>query len=106
MKTNKFINKFLVSGLMLAGVSLTSCDDFLTVLPSDRITEDDFWKTETDLQGVRAACYRQLAANGCTNKIFYWGEVRSDNLTLFDQTQDGIKHAQQAILMPTENIFK
>ena len=106
MKTNKFINKFLVSGLMLAGVSLTSCDDFLTVLPSDRITEDDFWKTETDLQGVRAACYRQLAANGCTNKIFYWGEVRSDNLTLFDQTQDGIKHAQQAILMPTEDIFK
>ena len=106
MKTNKFINKFLVSGLMLAGVSLTSCDDFLTVLPSDRITEDDFWKTETDLQGVRAACYRQLAGNGCTNKIFYWGEVRSDNLTLFDQTQDGIKHAQQAILMPTENIFK
>lgn len=106
MKTNKFINKFLVSGLMLAGVSLTSCDDFLTVLPSDRITEDDFWKTQTDLQGVRAACYRQLAASGCTNKIFYWGEVRSDNLTLFDQTQDGIKHAQQAILMPTEDIFK
>ena len=49
MKTNKFINKFLVSGLMLAGVSLTSCDDFLTVLPSDRITEDDLWKTKPDL---------------------------------------------------------
>lgn len=101
-----FINKFLVSGLLLAGVSLTSCDDFLTVLPSDRITEDDFWKTETDLQGVRAACYRQLATSGVTNKIFFWGEVRSDNMTLFDQTQDGIKHAQQGILMPTEGTFK
>lgn len=105
MKTKKYLNKILAAGLLFGGMGLTSCDDFLTVVPSNVITEDDFWKSKTDLDNVRAAAYRQLESSDVTSRILYWGEIRSDNLSLNDMTQTGIQHVQQGILTPTEGIF-
>ena len=105
MKTNKFINKILAVGLLFGSMGLASCDDFLTLSPSNMITEDDFWKSKTDVDNVRAAAYRQMASDAVTSRILYWGELRSDNLSLNDMTNTGIQHLQQGILMPTEGIF-
>lgn len=105
MKANKFFNKILAVGLLSGSMGLASCEDFLTVSPSNMITEDDFWKTKTDVDNVRAAAYRQMATANVTSRILYWGELRSDNLTLNDMTNTGIQHLQQGILMPTQSIF-
>ena len=78
-------------------------DDYLTVLPSNSVIEDDFWKEQGDVDQARAAAYAQLT--GLTDKILLWGEVRSDNLSLNDMTQQGISRLQQGILMPTEGMF-
>ena len=105
MKTNKFINKILAVGLLFCSMGLASCEDFLTLSPSNMITEDDFWKSKTDVDNVRAAAYRQMASDAVTSRILYWGELRSDNLALNDMTKTGIQHLQQGILVPTEDIF-
>ena len=107
MKTNKIYSKFLLAGSLLMGtVALTSCEDFLTVLPTNQITEDDFWNDKNDLDNVLAGAYRQLIINDVTKRILYWGELRSDNFTQNDMTQTDITYLQSAILQPTQGMFK
>lgn len=104
MKSKNIYSKLLVAGsLLFGGVGMVSCDDYLTVLPSNSVIEDDFWKEEGDVVQARAAAYAQLT--GLTEKILLWGEVRSDNLSLNDMTQQGVFRLQQGILMPTEGMF-
>lgn len=104
MKSKKIYSKLLVAGsLLVGGLGIASCDDYLTVLPSNSVIEDDFWKEQGDVDQARAAAYAQLT--GLTDKILLWGEVRSDNLSLNDMTQQGISRLQQGILMPTEGMF-
>lgn len=105
MKRIKISNKIIAAGLCLAGFCATSCEDFLTVSPADRITEGDFWKSKSDLDNGRAAAYRHMASAAVTSRIIYWGELRSDNVTLNDQSQQSIQNLQQGILMPTEGMF-
>lgn len=104
MKSRKIYNKLLVAGSLLLGVSgMVACDDYLTVLPTSSVIEDDFWKEQSDLEQVRAAAYNKLT--GLTDKILLWGEVRSDNLSLNDMTNQGVYRMQQGVLMPTEGMF-
>ena len=86
-------------------LGLASCEDYLTVLPTDKITEQDFWKDKNDLNNVRASAYRQFATQAVTDRIVQWGELRSDNLTLNDMSRTNIQNLQQGILMPTEGMF-
>lgn len=105
MKNMKFYNRlFLVVGLLF-GMGMTSCEDYLTVLPTNSITEDDFWKDKNDLDNVRSAAYKKMTDADVTSRILIWGELRSDNLSLNDMTQTNIQHLQQAILQPTEDMF-
>lgn len=60
---------------MLLGA--TSCTDFLTLYPQDRIVEENFWEDKNDLNGVRYAAYQQMGST--INKFIIWGDVRSDN---------------------------
>ena len=106
MKTNKIFKKFLLAGGVVLALGLTSCEDFLTVLPTDQITEDDFWKDKNDLDNVRSAAYLQMTKSDITGRILYWGELRSDNFTQNDMSQSHITYLQQAILQPTQGMFK
>ena len=106
MRTNKILNKVLTVGAFCTGLWVTSsCEDFLTVLPTNSIVEEDFWTSSTDLDNVRAAAYRQMADAGITSRILYWGELRSDNFTQNDMTQTDISYVQQGILMPTNSMY-
>lgn len=92
------------SAFAFAGM-LQSCEDFLTVYPTDQITEEEFWQDKNDVDNVRAAAYEQLTKAGLTAKILQWGEFRSDNLTLYTMSNTSIMHMQNAVLMPTESMF-
>ncbi len=105
MITSKYINKLLAAGVLCTGLGLSSCEDYLTVLPTDKEVEEGFWKSKTDLESVRAAAYRQMATSAVTDRIIYWGELRADNASLNDLKQQSIQLLQQAILMPTEGMF-
>ena len=60
MKRYTFIYKIALVCLM--AISATSCDDFLTLYPQDRVVEENFWEDRNDLDGVRYGAYKQLAS--------------------------------------------
>jgi len=106
MKRNNIYTKFLLgAAMLLAGSGLTSCDDFLTILPTDQLPEENFYQDKNDLNGVRAGAYEQLSKSGMTSKILAWGELRSDNLQLNDVTNTSISYIQNAILQPTNGFY-
>ena len=70
----------------LMALSTTSCEDWLEVYPQDRIVEEQFWEDKNDLEGVRYAAYKQMAAT--VNKLAVWGDLRSDSYIL-NPTEDG-----------------
>ena len=54
----------------------TSCEDFLTLYPQDRVVEENFWEDKNDLEGVRYGVYQHLA--GTVENLIIWGDIRSD----------------------------
>ena len=106
MKTNRLYKKLcLAGGLLVMAGAFTSCEDYLTIYPTDKIVEADFWKDKNDVDNMRAAVYYQMASAGVTERILTWGEFRSDNMLLTDMSKTDYLYLQDAILMPTNGSF-
>ena len=63
--------------LGLTAMATTSCEDWLTIYPQDRVVEEDFWEDKNDLEGVRYAAYQQMRRT--VEKFAIWGDLRSDS---------------------------
>lgn len=104
MKKTK-VNKMIAMGCLLAGVSLTSCEDWLTIYPNSQIVEENFWEDKNDLMSVRYAVYRNVTS--CLDKYFVWGEIRADyyqtNPNKFDQA---VTNLTKADLQATDDYTK
>lgn len=70
----KRINIFLC----LLVIFFSSCEDFLDAFPGDKITDNNFWKSEADVQKMLNDLY---SATFPTSNIF-WMECMSDNAFL------------------------
>ena len=73
-------------GLMALGTS--SCTDWLTIYPQDRVVEENFWEDKNDLEGVRYGAYRQMAQT--VSKFAVWGDLRSDSYAI-----NSVEHGDQ-----------
>lgn len=102
MKKNKF-NKYLLGAAVVALGGLASCEDYLTLYPTDSITKEDYWNTANDVDNVRAAAYYQMTQQ--LGKILIWGEFRSDNVTLNKMDKTEYLRLQEAVLQPTQEMF-
>lgn len=106
MKSRKIYTKLLLAGsLVLMSAGLSSCEDFLTVLPTNQLPEESFWQDKADLEGVRAGAYDQLCNSGVTNRIIYWGELRSDDFEQNDMKQTDITYVMDGVLQPSNGYF-
>jgi hypothetical protein len=95
------MKKSLLYISLLAGLSLgTSCDDFLEVKPLNEIVADNYWTEKTDVESVIYSCYSGMEADDFMQRLFVWGEMRSDNIT----TSTSTTYAFQQIL--AENILE
>ena len=66
---------------MVAVVGMTSsCEDFLTIYPTDKVVMENYWKTKTDVENVVANSYRLMVEPGFTDRLIAWGELRADNV--------------------------
>ncbi len=74
MKIKKIYKPVCLLGLMT--VTATSCEDWLTLYPQDRVVEENFWEDKNDLEGVRYGAYKQMCAT--IEKFAIWGDLRSD----------------------------
>lgn len=106
MKMTNIYNKVLLGAALVCTGLMASCEDYLTILPTDSIPEENFWQSQGDVDNVRAAAYYQLTKEDALSKILYWGEFRSDNVELKDMTKTSVSHMMEGVLQPTENMFK
>ncbi len=103
MKRNNILKVF-VSGCVLLG-GLTSCEDFLTLHPTNQITEEEFWEDKGDLENGMMACYKQMTNSNLLSRVIYWGEVRSDNTAIKDMSQAYLVNYKDGVLQYTESMF-
>lgn len=105
MIKNKSARLLVTGGLILSASCFTSCEDFLTILPTNQIPEENFWEDKNDLEGVRAAAYQKITQASVTGRMLYWGEFRGDNLDLNKMENTSIMYLQDGVLQPTESMF-
>ena len=73
----------IIAPLTLGGLGsglLTSCNDFLTIYPTDRIVGTDFWKTKADVNQMVDGAYVSMLGGGIQERAIMWGAFRSDEL--------------------------
>lgn len=54
------LNKIMFCTLLVAGISLTSCENLLEQVNPNMATEDTFWKNEKDFELALTSCYTPL----------------------------------------------
>lgn len=67
--------------MALAGLTVSSCDDFLTLMPLNDIVLENFWTNKSDVEAVLLGSYASLESSDCVVRMSLWGEMRSDNMT-------------------------
>lgn len=78
MHLNKYMPKFFSAAVLAA--SLTSCNDFLSIIPLNEVVLENYWTEEADVNSCVYSCYAQLESTDCLKRMLVWGELRSDNL--------------------------
>lgn len=105
MKKINIYKTLLVSACAFITLGTTSCDDFLTMYPSNEITEEQFWEDRTDLESGIRGCWKQFISQDIMERMVVWGECRSDNFDLMTESWDDMKDLMNANLLETNSLF-
>jgi hypothetical protein len=89
--------------VLLAGVMLSSCNDYLNVLPLNDIVLENYWKEKADVESVLNACYAYLESSDCITRMGVWGELRSDNMVVGSGTPTDIRQILQENLLQSNS---
>ena len=74
----KKIKLYILTALM--GLAVTSCKDFLTLMPLNEVVLENFWTNKADVESVLMGAYGSLESSDCLVRMSIWGEMRSDNI--------------------------
>ena len=98
------IKKYIAKCMLCCGAvaALTSCNDFLTIYPTDRIVGEDYWKTKADVDQMVDGCYLSMINYNIQERLIMWGGFRSDELVkLQDYTDNTLDNISAVNLLPT-----
>lgn len=89
-------------------VMMTSCTDFLTIIPPEKIVHEHFWQTKDDVNGILATSYLKLLSTDAVSKAIVWGELRADNLTYTPATSSSheLRYIVEANILPENSYTK
>lgn len=91
-KINNIVKSFAVAALGL--LSLSSCNDFLTIYPTDKTIGENFWQNKEDVTQMVNGAYTAMIDGGIIERMIMWGDYRSDELkkhpSLINTTLDDI----------------
>ena len=90
--------KTLAVGVVVA--MTCSCEDFLTIYPTNQVVLENYWKTKTDVNNMVANSYRLMTTQNFTKRLLVWGEVRGDNVVEGNNLKDDLKYIMEANLLP------
>lgn len=97
---------FFALPIVGAGYLLTSCDDFLSIQPTNEIVLENYWTEEADVYSVLNSCYAQLESADCINRMVVWGEARSDNMTNGAGTNNNLLQVFKENILETNDYTK
>jgi len=80
MKLSNIFKKSLILGV--SALMLCSCEDFLTIYPTDKTVLEDYWKTKEDVDMMTTGAYKAMIATAIQKRAIIWGAYRSDELNL------------------------
>lgn len=84
------------------GGLLTSCNDFLTIYPTDRIVGEDYWKKKSDVDEMVNGAYKSMLDYSIQERAIIWGAFRSDELVkLSDYSNNTLDNISAVNLLPT-----
>mgnify|MGYP002853677979 CR=1 FL=1 len=110
MKTmnTKRIKNILVSclGVITVGSALTSCNDFLDILPMNDVVLEKYWTQKSDVTSVLMGCYESLESSDCLIRMGLWGEVRSDNIYTGSSVPWELEQVIKENTLPTNSYCK
>lgn len=84
--------------------ALTSCGDFLDLLPLNDVVLENYWTKKSDVTSVLTGCYESLYSTDCVTRMGLWGEARSDNMILGSTTSKDIEQLVKENVLPT-NVY-
>lgn len=92
-------------------VCMSSCEDFLGIVPLNDIVLENFWENESEVNSVVTSCYSGIADGNFLKQAMMWGELRSDNVTkgLINPNTAFVNHIQlpemlEGNILPTHDI--
>lgn len=93
-------------GCLVFGATLSSCNDWLTLYPMDKIVEESFWEDKNDLESVRNEVYKSMISSANMNRYLIWGEFRSDNFDrIGTNTDQNLMDLMNINLKPTNSFY-
>jgi hypothetical protein len=102
MKCNN-IYKVLVT-VVVALLGFSSCNDFLTIYPTDKTIGEDFWKTKEDVQSMVNGAYKSMVSYSNQERAIIWGAFRSDELVKYsDFSSSELENINAVNLLPSNN---
>lgn len=99
MKINNIFKSLAVGASAL--LTLSSCDDFLSILPMNEIVLENYWTEEADVSSVLNSCYATLESPDCIKRMIVWGELRSDNMEVGSGAPNDIQQILKENLLET-----
>ena len=103
-RISKIYKKLFVAVAALCFMS--SCTDYLTIIPPEKITEEHYWQTKDDVNGILAKAYLNLLSTDAVSKAIVWGELRADNMTFPASSGEDLKYIVEANLLDENSYCK
>ena len=89
--------------IVLVGLSVSSCKDFLTLMPLNEIVLENFWTNKSDVESVLLGAYSALEKSDCVIRMSIWGEMRSDNIVAGRNPSDDILQITKDNILETNS---
>ena len=88
----KSIKQYILAGSVCCCMTatLTSCNDFLDILPMNDVVLENFWTEKADVNSVVNSCYEALQESAVQERMGVWGELRSDNMVVGSNVPNNI----------------
>src|SRR5574344_1553441 len=95
--------KNLITGCLCcsAAAVLSSCSDFLDILPMNDVVLENYWTQKDDVTSVVNSCYEGMENGDFLARLGVWGELRSDNLKAGSNVPNEINEILKENLLPS-----
>lgn len=99
----KKIKSLVYTALMTSVLSLSSCADWLTLLPLNDVVLENYWTEKADVESVLLGAYAALETEACITRMSIWGEMRSDNIVAGNNPSTDILNITKENIMETNS---